>query len=136
MDQCCLVLVSGRVSQLVAPGWWEGKGVALVLSGHRARVRGCPVGQGQPGGCGPVVAGNRAVPVAAVSGTGLTGALFCVCRCFSNPSDKEVLRGGKQGGPPSSGMDREWDWVKKIMATAASGSGLRQGRRGSPTECM
>ena len=42
--------------------------------------------------------------------------------CARNSSDKEVLRGGKQGDPPSSGMDGEWDWVKKIMATAASGS--------------
>ena len=32
----------------------------------------------------------------------------------SNPSDKEVLRGGKKGDPPSSGVDGEWDWVKKI----------------------
>ena len=39
-----------------------------------------------------------------------------------NSSDKEVLRGSKQGDPPSSGVDGEWDWVKKIMATAASGS--------------
>ena len=42
---------------------------------------GCPGGQGQPNGCGPVVAGNRAVLVAAISGAGLTGAVLCVCRC-------------------------------------------------------
>ena len=71
MDQFCLVLVSSRVSQLVAPSWWEGKGIAMALTGHRARgsqLLGCPVGQGQPGDCGPAVAGNRAVPVAAVFG--------------------------------------------------------------------
>ena len=115
---------------LFGTGQWSSKSVdsTRLVGGERRcigalwAVRGCPVGQGQPGGCGPVVAGNRAVPVAAISGTGLTGALLCVCRCFSNPSDKEVLRGDKQGDPPSNGVDGERDWVKKIMATAASGS--------------
>ena len=52
-----------------------------MLTGHRARgsqLLGCPVGQGQPGGCGPAVAGNRVVPVATISGAGLTGTLLCV----------------------------------------------------------
>ena len=60
--------------------------------------------------------------------------LFCLV--LVNPSDKEVLRGGKQGDPPSSGVDGEWDWVKKIMATAASGSEAAAGSARSATTSM